>query len=236
MDILADQERLHQRLRALVSDVGVVQSICIFDARGNALVCSSALPPSRNFSDRDFIRAHQQGDTGAYYGQVYQSLTGPSPSFTVSRGVRRNGSLDYVVVVSTPPSGFFQLYATMAYASGLQYGLIRDDGYILARYPVPPPDAPDRLNDNTGFRRTIAQHPEGGLYTTNSAIDGVTRRYAARRLPDAPLYVQAGIAVSAIRDEWIGQMAPHLIFGIPATPISSTESQADFADSPSVRL
>ena len=105
----------------------------------------------------------------------------------------------------------------MAYAPGLQYGLVRDDGYILARYPIPPPNAPDRLNDHTGFRRTIAEHPEGGLYTANSAIDGVTRRFAARRLPDVPLYVQAGIAVSAIRNEWIGQLAPHLIFGIPAT-------------------
>ncbi len=40
----------------------------------------------------------------------------------------------------------------------------------------------------------IAEHPEGGLYTATSGIDGVTRRYAVRPVNGTPLYVQAGIA------------------------------------------
>ena len=218
IDILADQERLHEQLEKLVADLGPARSIWIFDALGNTLVSSAVQPPPQeNFSDRDFIRAHEAGEPGDYYGRVYPSPVDSSPYFSVSRGVRLNASLQYVIVVSTPPSTFFRLYATVAHASGLQYGLVRDDGYILARYPVAPRNAPDRLNENTGFRRMIAERPDGGLFTTTSAIDGVERQFAARRLDGAPLYVQAGIATSAIRDEWIGQMAPHLIFGIPAT-------------------
>ncbi len=218
IDILADQERLHEQLEKLVADLGPARSIWIFDALGNTLVSSAVQPPPQeNFSDRDFIRAHEAGEPGDYYGRVYPSPVNSSPYFSVSRGVRLNASLQYVIVVSTPPSTFFRLYATVAHASGLQYGLVRDDGYILARYPVAPRNAPDRLNENTGFRRMIAKRPDGGLFTTTSAIDGVERQFAARRLDGAPLYVQAGIATSAIRDEWIGQMAPHLIFGIPAT-------------------
>ena len=34
-----------------------------------------------------------------------------------------------------------------------------------------------------------------------------------------PLYLSAGIETAAIRAEWIGGMAPHLIFGVPATLI-----------------
>ncbi|HZZ60839.1 MAG TPA: ATP-binding protein [Roseiarcus sp.] len=218
IDILADQERLHEQLETLVANLGPARSIWIYDVLGNALVSSAVQPPPQeNFSDLDFIRAHEAGEPGVYYGRVYPSPVNSSPYFSVSRGVRRKGSLEYVVVVWTPPSSFFRFYAAMAYASGLQYGLIRNDGYILARYPVAPPNAPDRLNEDTGFRRTIAERPEGGLFSTKSAIDGITRRFAARQLDGAPLYVQAGIATSAIRDEWIGQMAPHLIFGIPAT-------------------
>ena len=79
-DILADQARLHERLNALVSDIGVAQSICIFDARGDALVCSSAQPPpSLNFSDRDFVRTHQQGKRTDYYIRRSSTLPPPSP-------------------------------------------------------------------------------------------------------------------------------------------------------------
>ncbi len=218
IEIQSDQEALHEHLKKIVTDLGAAQSIWIYDARGDALVSSAVQPPPpQNFSDRDFIRAHQAGEPRLYFGRVYRSPADSLPYFSVSRGVRRNGSLEYVVAVAASPSSFFHFYTTMAYAAGLQYGLVRNDGYILARYLVAPPDASDRLDENTGFRRMIAEHPEGGLYTATSGIDGVTRRYAVRPVNGTPLYVQAGIATSAIRNEWVGQMAPHLIFGIPAT-------------------
>jgi len=105
----------------------------------------------------------------------------------------------------------------MANSPGQQYGLVRDDGYILARYPSIAPGAPDRFDAHSGFRDLIERDPNGGVYTSVSEVDAVERRYAVRRLPGAPLYVQSGVATSAIRQEWIAYMAPHLIFGIPAT-------------------
>jgi CheY-like chemotaxis protein len=70
----------------------------------------------------------------------------------------------------------------LAYGGGQQYALIRDDGLILARYPVAPPGASDRLGENTGFRRMAAQSPHGGVYTSTSPIDHIERRFAYRRL------------------------------------------------------
>ena len=61
----------------------------------------------------------------------------------------------------------------MAYGKGLQYALIREDGSLLARYPTAPPGATDKLDENTGFRRTIASDPSGGFYTSTSPVDGV---------------------------------------------------------------
>jgi hypothetical protein len=63
---------------------------------------------------------------------------------------------------------------------------LRSDGRFLVRYPVVPPGAADRLDERTGFRRTIAEHPEGGSYTrhrpsitssaTSRSEDSMTRR------------------------------------------------------------
>jgi two-component system, NtrC family, sensor kinase len=217
-DIRNNEASLYGRLKKLVEQIPLAQSIWIYDSNGNVLVSTSVQPPpTLNFADRDFIRAHLGNDVGTYYGRVYQPLFGPQPFFTISRRFSRDGSFEGVIKISVPQSDFFRFYATMAYAKGLQYALIRNDGYILARFPKAPPGATDRLDESTGFRRTIAQDPAGGFYTTTSPVDGVQRRFATRRLDDTPLYLSAGIETSAIRDEWIGGMAPHLIFGIPAT-------------------
>jgi two-component system, NtrC family, sensor kinase len=217
-DIRGNEARLYDRLKKLVTQVPLAQSIWIYDSSGDVLVSTMVQPPpSHNFADRDFIRAHAANDVGTYYGRVYQPLFGPQPFFTVSRRLARDGSFEGVIEISVPPSNFFQFFATMAYAKGLQYALVREDGYILARYPAAPPGATDKLDENTGFRRTIALDPSGGFYTTTSPVDGVKRRFATRRFDDTPLYLSAGIATAAIRDEWIGGMAPHLLFGVPAT-------------------
>jgi two-component system, NtrC family, sensor kinase len=216
--IRAQQQGLYPRLKKLVADLPVAQSIWIYDTHGDVLVCTTVQPaPPDNFADRDFIGEHVAGNAGTYIGQVYQPLFGPQPFFTVSRGFAYEGSLEGVLEVSVPPSNFFRFYATMAYAPGLQYALIRDDGTILARYPAAPPGTTNTLDENSGFRRMIAEAPAGGIYTAASPLDGIEQRTAIRRLPGAPLYVFAGVSTTAIRNEWIRAMAPHLIFGIPAT-------------------
>ncbi len=73
IEIQSDQEALHEHLKKIVTDLGAAQSIWIYDARGDALVSSAVQPPPpQNFSDRDFIRAHQAGDPRLYFGRVYR--------------------------------------------------------------------------------------------------------------------------------------------------------------------
>jgi two-component system, NtrC family, sensor kinase len=219
-DIRKNEERLYPPLKRLVGEIPVVQSIWIYDKEGGALVSSWVHPPpNQNFSDRDFFQAQVKSEGGTFYGQVYKSLFNAQPFFTVSRRLDHDGEFIGVVEVSVLPSNFFHFFSTLAYTEGLQYALIRNDGLMLARYPLAPPDATDRLDEHTGFRQSIAQSPLGGIYTAASPIDHVERRFAYRRFATTPLYLTAGIAISAMREEWIWAMAPHLIFGVPATLI-----------------
>jgi two-component system NtrC family sensor kinase len=217
-DIRVNQERLHQLLQKLDAQIPLLQSIWIYDQNGRPLVTSWVQPaPDESFADRDFIRAHAADDGATYYGQVYESRFGAQPFFTVSQRIMHDDTFVGVLEISVLPSNFFQFFATLAYAQGQQFALIRDDGLFLARYPMAPPGAPTRLNKQAGFGRTIAATPAGGLYTTVSEIDHIERRFAARRLLGTPLYVTTGFATSAIRNEWLWGMAAHLIYGIPVT-------------------
>jgi two-component system NtrC family sensor kinase len=217
-DISDNEERLHLQLMKYSDAVAVVQSIWIYGIDGHTLVSSRVHPPPpQNFADRDFFQAHVVADAGAYYGQVYSSEYNGEPFFTVSKQLMRGDTSIGVLEVSVLPSNFFRFFSALAYTQGLQYALLRDDGLFLARYPVAPAGTPDRLDKNTGFRRTVANSPSGGFYSSTSPVDKVNRRYAIRRLDKMPLYLTAGIENATLRGEWIATMAPHLLFGIPAT-------------------
>jgi two-component system NtrC family sensor kinase len=219
-DIRNNEEQLHRQLKKLDDAVVIVQSIWIYDKDGRALVTSSVHPPpARSYADRDFFLAHVAADVGTYYGQIYNSQFSGLPFFTVSRRLTRDGAFMGVLEVSVLPSNFVSFFSTLAYTQGLQYALLRADGTFLARYPAAPEGATTKLDGRTGFRRTIAEYPRGGLYTTTSPVDRIERRFAVRRFGGTPLYLSAGIASATIRDEWFAAMGAHLIYGIPVTLI-----------------
>ena len=219
-DIAAKEGQLHELLKKLADTVTAVQSVWVYAKDGRALVTSTVHPPpqEQRYSDRDYFLVHTGADVGTYYGQVYQSGFNGEPYFGVSKRLTHDGAFLGVLEASVLPSTFYRFFSTMAYSPGLQYALLRADGTFLARFPAAPGKL-EPLDQRTGFRRKIAQDPAGGFYTSTSPVDNIERRFGVRRIGTTPLYLSAGIATSAIRDEWIGGMAPHLIFGIPATLI-----------------
>jgi signal transduction histidine kinase len=217
-EIRANEERLHLQFVRLIRGISAIQSAWIYGSDGHALVSSRAHPPpTQSYADRDFVRAHLAEGKGTYYGEVARSQFNGLPFFTASRRLTRNGAFAGVIEISILPSNFVNFYSTLAYTKGLQYGLLREDGLFLARYPSLPQNVSERLGDNTRFRQTVTVHPEGGFYDTVSPVDGIARRFGVRRFGDTGLYFTAGISRDDMQRAWLSGMAPHLIFGVPAT-------------------
>jgi two-component system, NtrC family, sensor kinase len=136
-DIRREEPRLYLQFKKFSESIPVVQSLWIYDQYGRAAVSSRAHPPpTQNYSERDFYLAHVKQDVGTYYGRVYKSQFNNQPFFTVSRRLTHGGAFAGVLELSVLPSNFFRFYSTLAYSEGLQYGLSREDGTFLARYPV----------------------------------------------------------------------------------------------------
>ena len=217
-DIAGNEPTLHQRLERLAKSVRALQSIWIYGTDGRPLVSSwMHPPPEMSFSDRDFMQAQSAGPSRTYYGKVYASVLDGQPFFTVSRRLEVNGNFIGVLEASVLPSNFFQFFASLAYTQGVQYALLREDGTFLVRFPAVPEGALQKLDENTGFAKTIRARASGGFYWSISPVDQVSRQYAIRRLENKPLYLSAGIETATITREWLSTMGAHLIFGIPAT-------------------
>ena len=217
-DIRANEERLHMRLRQIQSALPEVQSIWIFGPTGHPQVITRDYPApyAEDFAALDYFAVPRDGPAGVYIGGIHQSVSGGQPYFTFNRARHdAQGKFIGVIEMSLLPSDFSRFYSHLLSGEGLQFALVRDDGVMLARYPPISRDV--RLDEHSGFHRSIAADPAGGFYTSVGGNDNVERRVGTRRLPGFPVYVIAGIDTAQIRNEWMGGMAMHLIFGVPAT-------------------
>ncbi len=217
-EIRAYEERLHMRLRQIQAALPEVQSIWIFGPTGHPQVITRDYPApyAEDFAALDYFTVPRDGPPGVYIGGIHQSVSGGQPYFTFNRARHdAGGNFIGVIEMSLLPGNFSRFYSHLLSGEGLQFALVRDNGVMLARYP---PIARDvQLGEHSGFQRSIAADPAGGFYTSVGGNDNVERRVGTRRLPVFPIYVIAGIDTAQIRNEWMGGMAMHLIFGVPAT-------------------
>jgi two-component system, NtrC family, sensor kinase len=219
--ITSREQKLHARLKQLADSLPQMKSAWIFDAQGRALVNSLASPPpSIDFSDRDYFKAHTAGDIGIYIGNA---LTPRLPYqgaafFSVSR--RResdDGSFTGVIQASVLPEYFENFYARIGRDPGSFFALGLTDGTVLARFPVIGREM--HIDRNGPVGQKLAASPRAGLITVTSPADGIERRLGFQRLAEYPLYVSAGLETSAIRSRWLTTMGSYLIFGLPATAL-----------------
>jgi two-component system NtrC family sensor kinase len=219
--IKSREKALHLRLKRLADSLPQIKSVWVFDAQGRALVNSLvSAPPSIDFSDREYFKAHIDSDIGIYIGNA---LTPRAPYqgaafFSVSR--RReteDGSFAGVIHASVLPEYFENFYARIGRDPGSFFALGLADGTVLARLPVLERDI--HIDRNGSVRQEIAAGPEGGLVTVTSPADGIERRLGYQRLAEYPIYVSAGLETSAIRSRWLTTIGSYLIFGLPATAL-----------------
>jgi two-component system NtrC family sensor kinase len=217
-DIGAREQQLHARLKRLADSLPQIKSLWIFDAQGRALVNSLVSPPpSVDFSDRNYFKAHVDRDIGIFIGNA---LTPRAPYqgaafFGVSRRRQTDdGSFTGVIQASVLPKYFENFYARIGHDPGSFFALGLTDGTMLARFPVLGRD----VDRNGPVGQQIAS-PKPGLVTVTSPADGIERRLGYQRLAEYPLYVGAGLETAAIRSRWLTTIGSYLIFGLPTTAL-----------------
>jgi two-component system NtrC family sensor kinase len=127
-----------------------------------------------------------------------------------------SGTFSGLTEISVSPQAFERFYEPLAARTSASFSLVRADGAVLARYPVPAATG-IKLDASTGFGQMIAHNPEGGRYTSVSGVDRLERRFFVRKLSGFPLYVGSSLETRDIVSGWLRYMAGHLVFGIPAT-------------------
>jgi two-component system NtrC family sensor kinase len=210
---------LSERLKQFVGALPDISSIWIMDKQFDALVSSLffPIPAAFNAPERAYLKAQLAPDEKLHIGEVVRIRETGSLIFPVSKWrFDSSGTFSGLTEISVSPQAFERFYEPLAARTSASFSLIRADGAVLARYPLPAVTG-IRLDGSTGFGQLIAKNPEGGRYTTVSGVDKLERRFFVRKLAGFPLYVGSSLETRDIVSGWLSYMAGHLVFGVPAT-------------------
>ena len=199
------ESELHERMRDLVVAMPGA-GLFMVDAQARPMV-SSALYPidrTRSVADRDYFKqAQQQPLAPLHISEVFVGRQTGLARFTVSRArVTPQGAFDGVIGVTLSPEYFQEFYKTLAPAgTNNTFVLYRDDGAILTRWPSPPRATP-RLPSGDPLLVQMQEGAASGVMLITSLFDGERRLLNFVRVPELPLYAQAGLAEGNILADW----------------------------------
>ncbi|HEY0836370.1 MAG TPA: ATP-binding protein [Azospirillum sp.] len=213
-DQIAASEDIKQHLRRAEEAFPQIGSLWLIDPDGRMRSSSvDRAIQGLDLSDRDYFRALKSG-AERYVSQTNIGRVSGVPVFSVTR--RRSapqGTFDGVISVAVHMPDFQEVFSRAAAVPADAVSLVREDGTILGRYPD---GKLIRLTPESGFMQAIARSPQGGSFRTVSQGDGVERLFEYRKLGSAPVYINYGRSVDAVRAEWRSHVLFYALFAVPS--------------------
>lgn len=194
-------------LNTLFNQLGVI------DEHGQYIL--SNLPKHKviDLSDRQHFKVHVAQDCQCLF--ISKPVLGRASrkwSIQMTRRINKaDGSFGGVVVVSLDPYYFVSLYDSLDLGKDSVVTLVGNDGIELVR----------RAGGKVTFGKSLQGSPvmklsrteSQGVYHYNSVVDGVSRFYAFRRVPDYPLSVIVGVSEQSALADFQQRQRAYLLFG-----------------------
>ncbi|MEX6505694.1 HWE histidine kinase domain-containing protein [Jiella sp. M17.18] len=208
--------QLHDRLRAIRSDIPYITDLWLNDANGDLRATSYAFPtPKSNAADRASFRAQLRPGSSLYVGESTVGRVTGARTFLVSRRIEdASGGFRGVALATVDLNYFNDLWKRLTLPPGMRVSLVRgEDLSILAAYP----DGTSQLSDVPAFAAVVAGRPREGIYRFEGK-EG-ERLGAYRRVADLPIFVRVTQSHAAMLRAWLNSMlfyAPFSLIGLAA--------------------
>jgi diguanylate cyclase (GGDEF)-like protein/PAS domain S-box-containing protein len=144
-----------------------------------------------DFSDRDYFQAQKKPDQGLFVGGPAIGRVTSRRVFFISRRVESaDGKFMGVLAAPLDAAHYAEVFDNSRLSSDVAIAMVHTNGHIIARAP----------DFERTFNRDITQSEiyerilqgESGTFQGRSTMDGRSRIFSYRRLPNLPLIVNAG--------------------------------------------
>ena len=155
-----------------------------------------------------FIEGLKQGETSGI-GQPLVGVVSKTVIVPVRYAIKdRQNNLRYIVSANLPHEYLRSFWMDAPITGKAAIGLMRDNGFLLSRYPVPANQPLEQIygKPRTGALITYLQHqgfPERGHVQGPSSLDGPDFLTAFQRLPNSPVTLFIAMPMSEIRGLWL---------------------------------
>jgi two-component system, sensor histidine kinase PdtaS len=186
--------------------------IWVFDAQGASVLTNELGVGPANIGDRGYFQALREGPQWHIGALVIGRTTGRK-FFPIGRRIERDGGFAGAVIIYVPAETLAEFWESLHLGPGSTVGLIRDDGWLVARYPVP--DAPINLAGYALFTEHLSRASQGTYGAEASPADGTARIVGYRRVEGLPLVTVVGVPTSAFAQGLGRRLAEVLLAAAP---------------------
>ena len=199
-------------LGATVSSLPGTVKIYVVDAKGDTRLSTDPEVQPINITDREYFSELAAGKA-EYFSSLLVSRLNGEQIFVISRRLERDGAFLGAAIISIEVAVLDEIWSSMDLVDNSTVGLLRDDGMLVARYPLP--DGPQDLSKFALFTDYLPKAPSG-TYEASSPIDGVTRIVGYRRVEGAPLVAVASMGKAASFAPFWNGVGATLLVAAPA--------------------
>lgn len=210
--------------RALIQihqDTEDCHSIWIFDEFGKLVLTTSNSPGAyTDVSDRDFFKTLKDTGQPLLLSPLMKGREYGGYYFVMSRPINdAAGNFRGVVQSSIKIDYFADFYRQLAPRGATAFTIVRDDGALVMRWPLPNPDEPEKTLARAQLFTKFLKESPTGLIGGPSPIDGVERMVAYRKMRGAPLVVLTAAAKESVFSEWMKRTIRNSLYGGAASLI-----------------
>lgn len=220
-------ERIHDQLRTQslslslepIGDINEQLSglpayvrISVYGPNGNVRLSNSDTPLQTRIADEDYFTLLENGVQFTITPMLV-AADGEPPTFVIARRLETQGAFSGIAAITVTNELFSDVWQSLNLEQGSTISLLREDGQLVARYPIPA--EPIDLSDYVLFTEHLPQAEVGTYYAPASPVDGMSRIVGYHQLDGAPLVAVAAISTEAIVSRFWQNTALALALIIP---------------------
>lgn len=193
---------VREELSVFVRAFGDHSALWVVDAGGRVVLSSFPLPGPVSAAEQEHFKAVRDG-AGFHLAGLIPGKIRRHPIILLARRIETaDGAFAGAVLAGLDADNFASAFASLGLEEGAVAGILHTEtAQPLARAPI----LPDlhRMNAaRSRLFRLLLPRAAAGTYTDASALDGVERLYAYRKLDGYPVVAAVGVARSAVLEAW----------------------------------
>ena len=213
-DTIRASEDVHRFLAETASSSPHVDGLWLVPPDGRTANSAEFFPfPDVDVTDRDYLQALSREDR-LYFGEMIVGRVKGNLNFNLSRRRSPRDAFDGVILVTTSIDYFTRFWSDATTHTDFVAGLFREDGKILARFPMIGA-IPENLSPNSPLLRSMAASDDG-VYPSVSSIDGSRRLYGYSRIGGYPLFIGFGLENADVLAPWRRDLLWHGLIALVA--------------------